>query len=243
MEGLRPRRHSEKHHSHGCSQSPHPFQVSSWVVSLLFVVCFYLMVIPVLPLPVGISLGLIYCGNTCLSVIFGLLATITDPTDAVVLAERRAKRLNQKFDSSQYSQICTICKAHVHDYSKHCGQCDRCVDGFDHHCKWLNNCVGQRNYRYFAALLGCADTQLCFQTVVTGYVVHGLLAGDLRDSLETVYGLGGDTVDLYAGALAAMMLILTVCFCALLQLILLHIWLRKRGLTTYEYIIMQRQRK
>ena len=88
------------------------------------------------------------------------MTTFIDPTDDVVIEERRCRLekygffkisfyflvFSKIFDNSKYDYYCNSCGTHVHEESKHCKQCERCVQKFDHHCKWVNNCIGNKNY-------------------------------------------------------------------------------------------------
>jgi len=101
------------------------------------------------------------------SVIYGIFATLTilytykgthcDPTDPIILTQRRLKAENKPYENDDEANPfnCIPCNANVSRLAKHCRICDRCVDNFDHHCKWLNNCVGEANYVDFLCLVVC----------------------------------------------------------------------------------------
>ena len=145
-------------------------------------------------------------------------------------------------ENAPYRAFCSICDCYVNLTSKHCGQCNRCVDDFDHHCKWLNNCVGKRNYRLFAWLI--ADLEL-----VSGLVAafSGLLIkiafteDDFKQRLRETY-----SEEQFIIVVSALCLLFFANICVLIangQLILLHIWLRHKGMTTYDYIMLRRAKQ
>ena len=228
--------------SHGCSGSLHPLQLCSYIIVSTLTASFYVLVIEVLPEGVSEAANSVY--SVCLLglIIAGGLSTFTDPTDYVVLAERKAKAEKLPFDVKPYSQICTICKTHVLEMSKHCGQCDRCVDGFDHHCKWLNNCVGSRNYRYFVVLISFLEALAAIQIAFSAYVVHRSFDDSFVKTVQERCRLADD-VRVYLALLVVQFVISLALFLVIGQLIVLHIWLRAHGLTTYDYIVKRRQSK
>jgi len=128
--------------------------------------------------------------------------------------------------SENINFYCTICNSYVTRTAKHCGTCDRCVDRFDHHCKWLNNCIGKANYKLFIYLLlsvfSAEAILLSFQLKVLS----------LNPSNDPVFGL------------LIFDCILNCSFALLLTyLISVHIMLKFKGMTTYEYIKAARKRK
>ena len=174
------------------------------------------------------------------TILMGLKAMLSDPTDLAVYAHRKAQGAGQFFDTSQYPAMCTICKTSVHGGSKHCGFCNRCVDGFDHHCKWLNNCVGKENYRTFVVLI-CV--MLMSMLMFSATAVMFLVKSSEDDFGEDCQRYAGWKCQGLVIALVALGLIVAalVAF-ALVNLIALHVWLRKcKKMTTYEYIISKRK--
>ena len=125
----------------------------------------------------------------------------------------------------------------MHALSKHCTRCDRCVVGFDHHCKWLNNCIGRENYKFFWLLIVALDANALVQ------VGFGLaaLANMASDSQVVDYGEGSRAV-IYT-LIPVEVCISVLVFAAVSQLIVLHLWLLSKGLTTYEWIKARRLAK
>ena len=126
--------------------------------------------------------------------------------------------------------MCSLCCTFVSSDSKHCSRCNRCVVRFDHHCKWLNNCVGGANYHLFVATILAAAG---FETVVVSF-----------DVVAVVYW-PSQSVDLMndSSTLALLLVHLAISLAAdicVLQLIVMHVYLRCNHLTTYEYLLSKR---
>lgn len=229
--------------SHGCSGPLNPLQLLSYLIMLLLSTAFYILIVDILPISdLGLLASVLYSLFLLSLSVAGLLATFTDPTDPVILLERRAISQNQPFDSRPYGQICTICSTHVMEMSKHCGQCDRCVDGFDHHCKWLNNCVGSRNYRYFVMLIASLECVVSVQVAFSAYILREISYSDMGKRVNERFWLGSGNLSIYVSLLIAFLVVSITLFIVVGQLIALHIWLRTQGLTTYDYIMRRRQR-
>lgn len=224
--------------SHGCSGQLHPLQICAYVIITMLITSFYTLIVTVMPGGAKPVAATLYSFGVLGLVISGGLSTFIDPTDYIVVAERKAKALQLPFDTKPYNQICTICQTHVLEESKHCGQCDRCVDGFDHHCKWLNNCIGSRNYRYFAILIGFLELLSGLQVGVSSYVLHCFSESGFLESTATMLGIGPPEV--YVTLIVLQATVSLIIFVVIGQLIALHIWLRANHLTTYEYIVNRR---
>lgn len=126
---------------------------------------------------------------------------------------------------------CTTCDLPRPPRAKHCPACGVCVARFDHHCLWLNGCVGATNLRWFLLFLAC--NVLLF--------AYGVYAGVcmLRHTVGHTAGVTSWTalVARYAAAqpaLTQLVLFTAVALVAMLTLLLQHVWLLTRGLTSYE---------
>jgi len=136
---------------------------------------------------------------------------------------------------------CVRCEQMVLESSHHCKACGKCVQEFDHHCMWLNNCIGKRNYTAFvwSIVSVVAMTGVMLASCVALLLEYVLQKSRLVNSLEELYG--GVVRE---AALAAWIGLITVNLPLFLldgQLIILHLFLWSRGLTTYEYIQLKRE--
>ena len=122
--------------------------------------------------------------------------------------------------------FCNLCNMYVSEQTKHCKSCDRCCEGFDHHCEWLNYCVGIANYEIFIKL------------------IHVYLVLNLSTICLFVYNFAKSLVTEEKTGTVAIVVLLwiqavinLIAFFVDLDLIYLHRWLIKHGLSTYEYTI------
>ena len=145
-----------------------------------------------------------------------------------------------------YAFLCTDerfdLQVYVRPRSKHCRVCNRCTEDFDHHCMWLNNCVGRANYPYFFALL-CSTlllTTMHFGVSLYLFIqsfAHRPLIQPLQQSryhghismngLRVVWSLTVGTAAILEGLL--------------LDLLSFHLVLQWKGMSTYDYILAQRE--
>lgn len=124
--------------------------------------------------------------------------------------------------------MCSLCGTFVSASSKHCGRCNRCVAHFDHHCKWLNNCIGDSNYFLFICTIVATGL---FEAVEIAFDVIAFCYWE-NDDMETKFPLV--LVHLILSILAEI---------GIFQLILMHIYLRCRHMTTYEFLLSRRLHK
>ena len=212
----------------GFSCPLHPKQVCLWVLTVVQVGGFYGVLMPLLPFYQAIALGVVVGVAGIGVVVCGGLATGIDPTDQVVYQERKARLSCTDFPYQHYPQVCSICASHVSPGTKHCGYCRRCVSDFDHHCKWLNNCIGGRNYRVFFLLLVAMNAMLIGEEVAVGWCWVYLQQGDNMETIGKEMNLAFLTI---ISILTSVQLVLVSA------LMLFHVFLKWKGLSTYEYIL------
>mmetsp|Transcript_19135 Transcript_19135/g.34862 ORF Transcript_19135/g.34862 Transcript_19135/m.34862 type:complete len:324 (-) Transcript_19135:638-1609(-) len=219
------------------------YQAGSWLMVSTEVLCFFSLYVPVLDIGCVVIYSLAYIFFAISLTIFAYLCTNCDPTDPIVALERAARMERKFFNSKSFNQVCTICKTHVLDNSKHCGKCDRCVDRFDHHCKWLNNCIGGRNYSLFCGCIASLEGLALIQTAAGCFIIGSILNKDeVYDAAKELFFVDGNgvayvTVILVTSFLAFVILVFNG------HLIIFHVWLYNKGMTTYDYIVFKRQRK
>lgn len=93
---------------------------------------------------------------------------------------------------------------------------------------WINNCVGSKNYKSFFVMILAAFTNLLLY-------IAGLLLLTREASFEEF--LGRFVLSWVSGAINSIFTLL------LANLIALHIYLICKGISTYEFIIAQRQKE
>lgn len=215
-----------KFRSHGFEYPPNIYQVllalNISITSVLSPLTFY----PGKSTDSIVPYTLFFFISLIILVFYWVKACLSDPTDPVVLANRESMKLGTAFDSSRYESMCTICCTSVGTNSKHCGACNRCVERFDHHCIWLNNCIGRRNYHLFSKLI---VTLFVHEVVILCVSVKGIY-DKIEGNSEEIRGVSTMAIHIY---LSFQSLLITLF---ITNLILLHIWLYKHKMTTYELI-------
>lgn len=225
----------------------HPLQIASWVVFALDCLLYGFTAGP------GAFWLLGSAGGTLLTLIFILLALAVialaavggrlDPTDPTVYFQRECTRKGEPFPEEQFDFFCNICETHVMDGAKHCGQCNRCVERFDHHCNWLNNCVGRKNYRLFLALIWTLAAYVLFHLAVTAATLGCSFSSPdaASDFFDKIYGESAHSGVIAVCIFAILINVLVSAFT--FNLIALHVYLRCKGLTTFEHILQKRERR
>ena len=138
------------------------------------------------------------------------------------------------------SLLCQYCCAYVNKSSKHCDRCNKCVYNFDHHCAMLNTCIGDYNYRYFISLLLSSLMQMTITSSFSLLVLYRLLFLGPQDQGE-VYHIG-DPSTLSITSINICVCITSLISAALLVILLLmHLFLKCKGLTTYQYIVQKQK--
>lgn len=175
----------------------------------------------------------------CLSVIFvtiTIFAMSSNPRDAILKKEMMKRKRVDKRQHCSYSlniisncSFCTICCSNINRRSRHCRQCNFCTEGFDHHCKWINNCIGKENYCYFFSLLIITYIILTYVAVIDFIIL--ICIESFEDNLAVSI-----TSTLFC-------VIDGVCSMNVLGLIIFHIWLKCKGITTFDYLTIKRRKE
>ena len=151
-----------------------------------------------------------------LVIVFFIFTSRIDPSD-----NGKEKLIEQSY--------CTLCTSIKSVRSKHCARCDRCTLEFDHHCKWVNNCIGVKNYRFFIALIVNAEGFCVFFIVVNG--------------ISLIYRIRKKEYDASALALLFIFELIGIIGSGFLfHLIGLHVYLKYKGMTTFELILSKRKK-
>lgn len=186
---------------------------------------------------------LIYGSLTFAWFIYCVRATVRDPTDRNVIYERECRK--QKIEVEENDELelfWDVWEALVHDRAKHWGDCNRCADLFDHHCKWLNNCIGGKNYADFLILITILLLQTLFYIIVSLIFIISAIADNdkFQEGFDVWYGAELNRYGLIVYIIIINLLCALIVFFTV-SLILLHLKLRKWGLTAYEYIVFQEE--
>ena len=127
-------------------------------------------------------------------------------------------------DSSRWTkqQYCAVHKAKI--------------EGLDHHCTWLNVSVGRSNYVPFFVLTVCGALQFTLQVVVCGLMARPTALVADGDSATVIFGLWA------AGATLAALLSAYIAS-NYGTLLLFHLMLARRGISTYDWLLDRRKKK
>uniref|UniRef100_A0A7R9VX56 S-acyltransferase n=1 Tax=Chlamydomonas euryale TaxID=1486919 RepID=A0A7R9VX56_9CHLO len=216
---------------HGLQAPLDPHQVGTFVVITLFAVTCYSLFVPIIISDVarGVLVG-IYSALLAIVLYLAYATTQSDPSDA---------GLKGSLDGELF---CSMCEVNVSSSAKHCRACNRCVEGFDHHCKWLNNCIGHSNYRSFFLLVSATVTLLTLQLAWGIWLVTVSFTQKALYQLRalSVYGSSFSYVGWQVG-LFLLIVLLAATICMLGELLVFHMVLISKDLTTFEYITAQRE--
>ncbi|CAG9326645.1 unnamed protein product [Blepharisma stoltei] len=228
--------------SSGFSLPFHPYQIASWVITLVTIFVFYALIIPFQDSNAQISMSIIYGSLQVLTIILGYILTASNPTDPMVLEYLSVKKKKEKFTKS-YTNYCSLCSSPVTADSKHCMRCNRCTDKFDHHCKWVNNCIGRKNYHIFLLLIFVVEINQLFFIICCAYEIHLGIdnSDDFENKCEDAYGKNAKIVILVI--IWFMIISSFLIFMANAYLIGFHVYIIWNDLTTYELIMKRREAK
>ncbi|OMJ66438.1 hypothetical protein SteCoe_36706 [Stentor coeruleus] len=205
------------------------YQILSWLSYIFSVLVFYLQISPCYTFYTRISINLAIALTLCLIIWYLIMLTISDPSDPLVTAYMTSKDLSYKKSlSDSTTRHCNYCDSPVSGIStKHCLRCNRCTIQFDHHCKFVNNCVGKNNYTLFFKLIVSVQIHECF---VCAIILHFLIINSENYTEYYIFIFG-------ALLKSALVWVLNG------YLIGFHLFLLKKKMTTYEYIVVRRKAK
>ena len=206
----------------------HPQQVATWVGFLAYVAAFYKSICPHVASNLALFCQIGYGIISLATAVSALFVTIIDPVDRAAAKEREARVQSRVYDLSDFPRICHICVIHTSKSTKHCGYCRKCVADFDHHCHWVNNCVAGRNYVLFIVLVCCLQVQISWFVGLGGAIIGELL------------GSGEPGKQTEASILLALLFIGSAVFLLNGVLILFHIYLRCKGISTFTFMKKRR---
>ena len=119
---------------------------------------------------------------------------------------------------------CNTCRHYRSLSTIHCGSCGHkgtCIHNFDHHCVWLNNCIKTANYRLFVCYV-VFMLATCYFAVFS--VVDLFL---LSKKINTIH------IGVLFGFFS-LLIVLGAVFTTIL--VIFHLYLRKRRLSTYQFV-------
>jgi hypothetical protein len=136
---------------------------------------------------------------------------------------------------------CALCSVEVNENTKHCRKCNKCIHAFDHHCKWVNNCVGLKNYRVFAGFITAVFVSHSIKLLSEILCFYNILYGSTRknDQVGNV-----SQFDIFLAILMIVEGILDIIvIVGVVELGVFHFWLTYKRISTYEWILTQREKK
>ncbi|XP_069113066.1 LOW QUALITY PROTEIN: palmitoyltransferase ZDHHC1-like [Argopecten irradians] len=242
----------------GWTLPPHPLQCTAWFAVIYFAFFYFTTFVPALPEDWRIAAYVLTGLAFLCHILTHIVASSINPADPAVL---RIQNGGEEFDRAKHRHVienmhCYICDADVGSRSKHCSACNKCVKDFDHHCKWLNNCVGGRNYKWFLQVLITGIIGILFILIVTlveivaystdsetGNVLQPYI--DVKNNVTTepefymmYLPVSGDG---FLAVLIITCILLFVAITLLLHLFVFHCYLMYNHISTYDYIVKQRE--
>ena len=140
---------------------------------------------------------------------------------------------NVENNESKFPFHCKECQLFVESRTKHCKECNRCVSEFDHHCFWINNCIGNKNYKSFLVIIASLFALSLFTVGINSFLIYYFIYSTGLTNIENFYVIHSNIVCWILNSI--ILLISLVLGTYMGYLIILHIYLNKIGMTTYEY--------
>jgi len=218
-------------------------QITSYFLLLTKIFFFFFLMISKFPTYLQIIVSVLYLIPTLGTIVTGVIVTGIDPTDDIVIEEKRCQLEGKPFESDRYEYQCEYCNTSVSNHSKHCRTCNRCVQKFDHHCKWVNNCIAGKNYKVFIIMiLNLALSAFCF--VIVGLLFILDYFTEKIGIIENVSSFKADHANRWQIAvIIAYVLVITVFAVLDVKLLYFHLYLIRNKMTTYDYIMKLRANK
>ncbi|CAD8067198.1 unnamed protein product [Paramecium sonneborni] len=213
----------------GFTRPKHPYQVFTIIFFAQLFCCVSIAILPITNLLFQVRnivkqiiLASLFYFLALMIFIYGFKTSYIDPTDDIIIQYR--KGLNNGQDQELYDYFCQHCDCYVSVTTKHCKVCERCVQDFDHHCKWLNNCVGKKNYEEFFRLL----------VFVSLFGVTFIIFAVFSYFFETPQIMIWIWINVT---------LVSLFFLLNFNLMIFHFWLKFKGITTYKWIMQNRQKR
>lgn len=235
-----------RYRSNGFAKPWHPLQVTSWVAFALFFIFFFVFLFPALPQPLNYILAVLYVILVGLVVTSAAIIMRSNPMDPCCPEggvkhwqnESHDARMERMKNYEEGKNWCSYCYNHVRPRSKHCRVCNKCVDVFDHHCKWLNTCIGGINYRTFIVTIVSTTCMLSFQSSIAIWAI--VISFTQPVVFSKRMAVVGVSVPGFQGAVIFLLVLLVPFTLSVAQLLGLHIFLMRKELTTYDWILEHR---
>ncbi|XP_034729506.1 probable palmitoyltransferase ZDHHC11 [Etheostoma cragini] len=247
----------------GWAWPPQTLQVVGWMMYSYLAIVSFGIYIPLLPLPWNHVLYALTGVAFVVHFFTHIAAATIDPADVSVRAKQSYSSPMPLFDRTKQPHViqdlhCYLCEIKVGPKVKHCGVCNKCVEGFDHHCKWLNTCVGGRNYWCFFVALssGTLGVFLLAVVILFIFIQHYLDPNSLRTHPQFDSILGNGTwlaflplapIKTSSAALLTLAFITAmlsvICLLLLGHLLGFHFYLFYKGISTFDYVKMRRQKE
>lgn len=210
-------------------------QIVTWILLPLLIVQFVLCISPIYPIAASIPISILYLFFSFCSGYCGYKACSIDPIDDRLLVNEDSNdNVSECLDGE--TKYCWACETRVGQASMHCKFCNKCVATFDHHCQWLNTCVGEKNYQYFFYAVVNTFLFVLIHTLVSWIttILYYVNAADVKQMTDSIYGVKNTWVIYLIIVFAIITLISSILVG---QLWYFHINLKKRGITTYAFIV------